>query len=110
VQALFALIRSSALPYFPDAERGGAGVPDFQRIPGEKEISATLGPMSASGFFGGWSAAHAGGPSAYAPLFTGGESLAAAAGHSGGAPPWFAASNGGLQQALMSMRAAGFIV
>jgi subtilisin len=33
VQALFELIRASAVPRFPDPQRGGAGVPDLGRIP-----------------------------------------------------------------------------
>ena len=33
VQVLFELIRASAVPHFPDPQRGGAGVPDLARIP-----------------------------------------------------------------------------
>lgn len=33
VQALFELVRASAVPRFPDPQRGGAGVPDLGRIP-----------------------------------------------------------------------------
>jgi subtilisin len=35
VHALFDLIRASAVPWFIDPQRGGAGVPDMTRIPGE---------------------------------------------------------------------------
>jgi subtilisin family serine protease len=34
VGALFNLLRASAVPQFTDALRGGAGVPDLQRVPG----------------------------------------------------------------------------
>jgi hypothetical protein len=34
VHALFELVRASAMPHFGDPLRGGAGVPDLQRIPG----------------------------------------------------------------------------
>ena len=33
VQALFELMRASAVPRFPDPQRGGAGVPDLARVP-----------------------------------------------------------------------------
>jgi subtilisin len=34
VAALFGLLRASAVPHFADPLRGGAGVPDLQRVPG----------------------------------------------------------------------------
>jgi subtilisin len=42
VQALFELIRASAVPHFPDPQRGGAGVPDLARIPGAQSLSMGL--------------------------------------------------------------------
>jgi subtilisin len=42
VQALFELIRASAVPRFPDPQRGGAGVPDLARIPGGQSFSMGL--------------------------------------------------------------------
>ena len=36
VQALLSLIQASAVPHFADSQRGGAGVPDLQRVPGEQ--------------------------------------------------------------------------
>ena len=47
VQALFELIRASAVPHFPDLQRGGAGVPDLARIPGGPSLS--MGPFSSDG-------------------------------------------------------------
>lgn len=38
VNALLGLIRASAVPYFADVLRGGAGVPDLQRVPGLDSI------------------------------------------------------------------------
>ena len=40
VDALFNLIRASAVPRFADPLRGGAGVPDLQRVPGLYGLSA----------------------------------------------------------------------
>jgi len=40
VSALFGLIRASAIPHFVDPLRGGAGVPDLQRVPGWYDITA----------------------------------------------------------------------
>jgi len=39
VNALFELIRASAVPRFPDPLRGGAGVPDLSRIPGGQSFA-----------------------------------------------------------------------
>jgi subtilisin len=47
VHALFELIRASAVPHFPDPQRGGAGVPDLARIPGTQSFS--MGVFSADG-------------------------------------------------------------
>jgi subtilisin family serine protease len=49
VQALLSMVQASALPHFADAQRGGAGVPDLQRIPAEQTqaIPAWPGMMSA---------------------------------------------------------------
>jgi subtilisin len=45
VQALFELLRASAVPHFPDPQRGGAGVPDAQRIPGGHALAMDLSAM-----------------------------------------------------------------
>ena len=42
VQALFELIRTSAIPHFPDPQRGGAGVPNLTRIPGSQSFMMGL--------------------------------------------------------------------
>jgi subtilisin len=42
VHALFELIRASAVPHFPDPQRGGAGVPDLARIPGGQSFAMGL--------------------------------------------------------------------
>jgi subtilisin len=42
VQVLFELIRASAVPHFPDPQRGGAGVPDLARIPGGQSFTMGL--------------------------------------------------------------------
>jgi subtilisin len=39
VHVLFELIRTSAVPHFPDPLRGGAGVPDLSRIPGGQSFA-----------------------------------------------------------------------
>jgi subtilisin len=39
VQALFELIRASAVPHFFDPHRGGAGVPDLARVPGTQALT-----------------------------------------------------------------------
>jgi hypothetical protein len=45
VDALLGLLRLSAVPFIPDPLRGGAGVPDLQRIPGEQALAAMGGPL-----------------------------------------------------------------
>jgi subtilisin len=47
VHALFELIRASAVPHFPDPQRGGAGVPDLARIPGGQSFA--MGPSFPDG-------------------------------------------------------------
>src|ERR1700704_6621773 len=47
VQALFELIRASAVPRVPDRQRGGAGVPDLARVPAGQ--SFTLGLAGSDG-------------------------------------------------------------
>jgi len=42
VGALFDLIRASAVPRFPDPQRGGAGVPDLARIPAGQSFTMGL--------------------------------------------------------------------
>jgi subtilisin family serine protease len=42
VHALFELVRTSAMPHFGDPMRGGAGVPDLQRVPGAQSAGITL--------------------------------------------------------------------
>jgi subtilisin family serine protease len=42
VHALFELICASAMPRVADLQRGGAGVPDLQRVPGEPDIARGL--------------------------------------------------------------------
>jgi subtilisin family serine protease len=42
VNALFELIRASAVPHFLDPLRGGAGVPDLSRIPGGQSLAMGL--------------------------------------------------------------------
>jgi hypothetical protein len=49
VDALAGLLRASAVPHFPDPLRGGAGVPDLQRIPGEQALAAMGGPLFSAG-------------------------------------------------------------
>jgi subtilisin len=51
VQALFGLIQGSAVPYFLDPQRGGAGVPDLKRMPGEQGSGLVL-PDAVAGY--GW--------------------------------------------------------
>jgi subtilisin len=46
-QAVFELLRASAVPHFPDPLRGGAGVPDLSRIPGGQ--SSAMGPSFPDG-------------------------------------------------------------
>lgn len=41
VLALLALIQASATPHFLDPQRGGAGVPDLQRVTGEQTFRAS---------------------------------------------------------------------
>ena len=48
VQALFELIRASAVSHFGDPQRGGAGVPDAQRVPGAQELAMGLPGQSAA--------------------------------------------------------------
>jgi len=47
VDALFELIRASAVPHFADPQRGGAGVPDLQRVPWGQEFA--MGHPAGSG-------------------------------------------------------------
>jgi subtilisin family serine protease len=82
VDALFALIRASAVPHFADPLRGGAGLPDLQRVP-------------AQGAPGGIARQA---PDPFANLFSFG-------GIQQPAPYWPSAASG--WQALMQMRAAG---
>jgi subtilisin len=42
VNALFELIRASAVPHFADPLRSGAGVPDLSRVPGGQGFAAAL--------------------------------------------------------------------
>src|SRR5882724_3142766 len=42
VRALFELIRGSAIPYFPDPSRAGAGVPALSRIPAGQGVALGL--------------------------------------------------------------------
>jgi subtilisin len=42
VHALFELIRASAVPRFPDRQRGGAGVPDLARVPAGQSFTMGL--------------------------------------------------------------------
>jgi subtilisin len=42
VNALFELIRASAVPHFADPLRSGFGVPDLSRVPGGQSFSASL--------------------------------------------------------------------
>lgn len=42
VDALFGLIKASAVMHFPDLLYGGLGVPDLARVPGEQAMSAAL--------------------------------------------------------------------
>ena len=49
VDALAGLLRASAVPHFPDQSRGGAGVPDLQRIPGEQALAAMGGSLFSAG-------------------------------------------------------------
>jgi subtilisin len=53
VQILCDLIRASAVPHFADTQRGGAGVPDLQRVPGELAAAATS-RSAASGAWPHW--------------------------------------------------------
>ncbi|HTY49065.1 MAG TPA: S8 family serine peptidase [Steroidobacteraceae bacterium] len=46
VQALFDLIRASAVPHFADPQRG-AGVPDLQLVPGSQGIGPVYAPLEA---------------------------------------------------------------
>jgi subtilisin len=79
VQALFELIRTSALPHFADPQRGGAGVPDAQRVPWAQELAAGL------------------------PGSTGAERAPAAPSH------WAAAAAARAWPSFVQMRAAGLI-
>ena len=45
VQALFELIRASAVPYFADPQRGGAGVPNLTRVPGDLGFNVRSSPL-----------------------------------------------------------------
>ena len=49
VDVLLGLLRASAVPHFPDPLRGGAGVPDLQRIPGEQALAVMGGSLFAPG-------------------------------------------------------------
>jgi subtilisin len=46
VQALFELIRASAVPRFPDPQRSGAGVPDLGRIPSGQGFAMGLADVA----------------------------------------------------------------
>jgi len=72
VHVLFELIRASAVPHFPDPQRGGAGVPDLARIPTGQSFAMGLpfpdGPERMSAY---WPLSVQGSPawlSARAPL------------------------------------------
>jgi subtilisin len=52
VDALFNLIRASAVPWFADPLRGGAGLPDLQRVPGlYRTAELPSGATGAAGVF-----------------------------------------------------------
>jgi subtilisin family serine protease len=90
VQALFELIQASAVPHFPDPQRGGAGVPDLQRIPGEHGAGVRLqGPTGTDPFAG------------VLPSL--------GSGLTGGVPAYSPMATYGWQQTLMQMRAAGLL-
>jgi subtilisin family serine protease len=90
VQALFELIQASAVPHFPDPQRGGAGVPDLQRIPGEHGAGVRLqGPAGTDPFAG------------VLPSL--------GSGLTGGVPAYSPMATYGWQQTLMQMRAAGLL-
>jgi subtilisin family serine protease len=79
VQALFGLIQASAVQHFFDPQRGGAGVPDLQRIPGEQGLGFGLQGLGVPG----------------ADLFA--------------SPTYSPMAAYGWQQTLMQMRAAGLL-
>jgi hypothetical protein len=85
VSTLFNLIRASAVPHFADPLRGGAGIPDLQRVPG---LYGTTAPGMYADLFG---AAMSG------PAGIGSEPFPYAHGYEQG---W---------HAVMQMRAAGLI-
>jgi subtilisin len=88
VQALFGLIQASAVQHFLDPLRGGAGVPDLQRIPGEQGLGFGLQGLGLPG------------ADPFASLLSG---------PSGGVPTYSPMAAYGWQQTLMQMRAAGFL-
>jgi len=88
VSALFSLIRASAVPQFADPLRGGAGVPDLQRVPG---LYGTTAPGVQADLFG-------------ARLFGAGMS-----GPAGVEPFPYAHGYAQGWHAVMQMRAAGLI-
>jgi subtilisin len=49
VDVLSGLLRASAVPHFADSLRGGAGVPDLQRVPGEQGLATTGAPLFSPG-------------------------------------------------------------
>lgn len=99
VSALFGLVRASAVPYFADALRGGAGVPDLQRVPG---LDGVLGAQP-----------FAAGPAAFAPdLFASamrGAPTAPGAEPFQGPFPAYGPLIAQGWQALIQMRAAGLL-
>jgi len=88
VTALFSLIRACAVPHFADPLRGGAGVPDLQRVPSLHH--------------------HAAAPGMYADLFGGGLFGAAMSGTAGIEPFPYPYAYAQEWQAKM-LRAAGLI-
>jgi subtilisin family serine protease len=52
VTALFELIRASAVPRFPDPHRGGAGIPDLQRVPAGQSFGMGLPGSDSAERFG----------------------------------------------------------
>jgi subtilisin len=90
VQALFELIQASAVPHFLDPQRGGAGVPDLQRIPGELGAGVRLQGVAGTDPFAGL----------LPPL---------GSGLTGGVPAYSPMTTYGWQQTLMQMRAAGYL-
>jgi len=51
VQALFDLVRGSAVVRYPDPQRCGAGVPDLRRVPGSESIAMGFPISDAAGRF-----------------------------------------------------------